>query len=202
MAALTPDSVLDKVDMEGTRKALLASPPQSKEDSDHFWESIRDETAAEIFLQQMLSAKNVDGMESHPFWQLEYSKQLERLVALGSIREIADEYSTDSDRSRFLARYGDYLLEGLELDHLVPDPQGPIRGLDLSDRLRKHHGIAATDRFRLEKLAYGTDAFDTEAAQRARVLYKAWNVFKTGRAHYEEKLFQRGLLGLTYEPRK
>lgn len=188
--------------MDATRVALLSSPPQTKDDSDRFWDSIKDETAAEIFLQKLLSAKNVDGVESHPFWQLDYSKQLERLVALGSIREIADEYGSESDRSRFLARYGDYLLEGLELDHLVPDPQGPIRGLDIGGRLRDHYGIAATDRFRLEKLAYGSDAFGTEAAQRARVLYKAWNTFKTGRAHYEEKLFQRGLLGLTYEPRE
>lgn len=200
VGSLTPDSVLDQVDMEGTRRALLSSPPQSKDDSDRFWESIRDETAAELFLQKLLSAKNVDNSGSHPFWQLEYSKQLERLVALGSIREIADEYSSENDRARFLARYGDYLLEGLELDHLVPDPQGPIRGLDIGARLRDHYGIAATDRFRLEKLAFGSDAFGTEAAQRARTLYKAWNTFKTGRAHYEEKLFQRGLLGLTYEP--
>lgn len=187
--------------MEGTRKALLASPPQSKEDSDSFWDSIRDETAAEVFLQKMLSAKNVEGDDSssHAFWQLDYSKQLERLVELGSIRDIADEYSLGSDRSRFLARYGDYLLEGLELDHLVPDPQGPIRGSDLSDRLQKHYRISPTDRFRLEQLAYGTDAFGTEAAQRARELYKAWNTYKAGRAHYEEKMFQRGLLGLTYD---
>ena len=188
--------------MDGTRKALLASPPQTREDSDRFWESIRDETAAEVFLQKMLLAKNIDGDDSssHPFWQLDYSKQLQRLVELGSIRSIADEYSSESDRSRFLARYGDYLLEGLELDHLVPDPQGPIRGSDLSDRLQKQHGIGPTDRFRLEKLAFGTDAYGTAASQRARELYKAWNTFKAGRAHYEEKLFQRGLLGLTYKP--
>jgi hypothetical protein len=201
---LTPDSALGKVDMEGTRKALLAAPPQSMDDSDKFWQSIKDETAAELFLQKMLSAKNVDddGSASHPFWQLDYSRQLERLVQLGSIRDIADEWASEDDRARFLARYGDYLLEGLELDHLVPDLQGPIRGSDLSDRLQKHHGIQATDRFRLEKLAYGTDAFGTEASQRARELYKAWNQFKAGRAHYEEKMFQRGLLGLTYEKRK
>jgi len=204
---LTPDSALDKVDLEATRKALLASPPQSKDDSDKFWEAVQDETAAEIFLQKMLSAKNVKeggsgGDDSHPFWQLEYSKQLERLIQLGSIRDIADEWASEGDRSRFLARYGDYLLEGLELDHLVPDPQGPIRGSDLSERLQTHHQIQATDRFRIEKLAYGTDAFGTAASKRARELYKAWNRFKTGRAHYEEKMFQRGLLGLTYEKRK
>lgn len=200
---LTPESSLGKVDMEGTRKALLASPPQSKEDSDQFWNSIRDETAAEIFLQRLLEGKNHDeNASNHAFFQLDYSKQLERLVQLGSIREIADEYASGDDRGRFLARYGDYLLEGLELDHLVPDPQGPIRGSDLSDRLQKQYGITATDRFRLEKLAYGTDAFGTPAAQQARDLYRAWNLLKAGRAQYEEKLFQRGLMGLTYDTSK
>ena len=200
---LTPDSALGKVDMEGTRKALLAAPPQSMDDSGKFWDSIRDETAAEVFLQKMLATISADDdSESHPFWQLDYSKQLERLIQLGSIRDIADEWASEADRSRFMARYGDYLLEGLDLDHLIPDTQGPIRGSDLSDRLQKHHGIQATDRFRLEKVMYGTDAYGTEASQRARELYKAWNQFKAGRAHYEEKLFQRGLLGLTYEKRK
>lgn len=113
--------------MEATRVALLSVPPQSKEDSDKFWESVRDETAAELFLQKMLSSKSVEG-DSHPFWQLDYPLQVERLVQLGCIREIADEWASDSDRSRFLSRYGDYLLEGVELDHLIPDPQGPIRG--------------------------------------------------------------------------
>ena len=187
--------------MEGTRKALLASPPQSKDDSDKFWDRIRDETSAEVLLQQLLSAKNVEGdaSASHPFWNLDYKQQLERLVQVGSIREIADEYASDNDRGKFMARYGDYLLEGLELDHLVADPTGPIRGSDLGDRLRKHYDIGPNDRFRLEKVPYGTDAFGTEAAQRARDIFKAWNQFKAGRAHYEEKLFQRGMLGLTYE---
>jgi len=195
----TPESALGQVDMEGTRRALLALPPQSPQDSDHFWNAIRDETAAEVFLQRMLAAKNNDDSSSHPFWQLEYSTQVQRLVELGSIRDIADEYASDQDRGRFLARYGDYLMEGVELDHLVPDPQGPIRGSDLGDRLRDHHGIGPNDRFRLEQLTYGTDEFGTDAAQRARELYRAWNLFKAGRAHYEEKLFQRGLLGVTYD---
>jgi hypothetical protein len=131
---------------------------------------------------------------------LEYSQQLERLVNMGAIREIADEYATD--RSKFLARYGDYLLEGLELDHLVADPTGLIRGSDLGGSLLKQYDIRPNDRFRLAKIPFGEDEAGTEASQRARDLYRAWNQLKAGRAHYEEKLFQRGLLGLTYEAEK
>jgi hypothetical protein len=184
--------------MDGTRTALLSSPPQSKEDSDSFWNQIRDETAAEVFLQQLLDSKSAVDDSSNPFWQLEYAQQLERLVNLGAIREIADEYGKESDRSKFMTRYGDYLLEGIDFDHLVADPTGPIRGSDLGERLMKHYQIGSNDRFRLEQIPYGTDEFDTEASQRGRDVYRAWNKLKAGRAHYEEKLFQRGLLGLTY----
>ena len=207
VSTLTPDSSLAKVDMDGTRKALLASPPQSREESDLFWDKICDETAAEIFLQQLLlseekkdfsSDDDDDDDEQHPFWQLDYSQQLERLVNLGAIREIADEYSKESDRGKFLARYGDYLLEGLELDHLVSNPAGPIRGSDLGEELMKKYKILPNDRFHLESIPYGTDDFGTQASTRARDIYRAWNKLKAGRAHYEEKLFQKGLLGLSY----
>lgn len=195
VGALATDSHASEVDMVGTRNALLSAPPRSQDDSNVFWESIRDETAAAVFLQELYSEKNDS---SHPFWQLKYEQQLERLVELGSIREIADEYSKESDRSLFLSRYGDYLLEGLELDHLVPDPTGAIRGNDLGDALMKKYKVAPSDRFRLKRIKYGTDEFGTTASERARDISRSWNMWKTRRAHYEEKLFQKGLLGLSY----
>jgi hypothetical protein len=194
---LTPESQLAKVDMAATRKALLAAPPQSKEDSDAFWGKLQDETSAEVFLQELLSSRKGD--DPHPFWQLDYAVQLERLVSLGTIRDIADEYATENNRAKFLARYGDYLLEGLEMEHLVSDPTGPITGNDLGDRLTKHYNIAPKERFRLEKIPFGTDAFGTEASRRARDIFRAWNKHKAGRAHYEERLFKGGLLGLLYD---
>jgi hypothetical protein len=190
--------------MEGTRNALLASPPQSQEDSDHFWQSIRDETAAEVFLQRLLDAGPPEDAtkQQAAFWELDYEEQLERLVNLGAIREIADEYAKESDRSKFLARYGDYLLQGIKLDHLVPDPNGPITGADIGARLAKQHQVSKEDRFRIEKIPFGSDNYGTDASQRARDLYRAWNKFKAGRAHYEEKMFKKGLLGLQYEDEK
>lgn len=195
ITAFALDSDVSKVDTASTRIALLSVTPLSQNDSNGFWESIRDETAAEVFLQQLYSEKTTS---SHPFWQLDYSVQLQRLVELGSIREIADEYAKESDRSLFLSRYGDYLLEGLELDHLVPGPTGPIRGSDLGDALIKKYKVDPSDRFHLKSMKYGTDEFGTPASQRARDIFRYWNNLKTGRAHYEEKLFQKGLLGLSY----
>eukprot|EP00980_Cylindrotheca_fusiformis_P026453 scaffold16189_cov125-Cylindrotheca_fusiformis.AAC.9 len=195
VTTLTPQTGLAKVDMNSTRKALLESPPQSKDESDTFWDSIRDETAAEVFLQQ-LRAEKKDA--DHPFWELDYSRQLERLVNLGAIRDIADEYTTESERGKFLTRYGDYLLEGLKLDHLVGDPTGPIRGSDLGEALMKKYDLSPSDRFHLESIPYGTDQFGTKASRRARDIYRSWNLLKAGRAHYEEKLFKKGLLGLSY----
>jgi hypothetical protein len=201
VTALTPTGSLNRVDMDATRNALLASPPQSQEESNQFWDSIRDETAAEIFLQRLLdSGPPEDATSSQKiFWEMPYEDQLAKLVNLGAIREIVDEYTKDSDRAKFLSRYGDYLLEGVTLDHLVPDPKGPISGKEIGDRLAKHFKVKPTDRFRLEKIPYGTDEFGSEKSQRARDLFRAWNKFKAGRAHYEEKMFQRGLLGLRYD---
>ena len=189
------------MDYEGTRKALLASPPQSQQDSDRFWKNLQDETAAEVFLQRLLEVGPPEGASEKQklFWDLPYENQLEKLINLGAIREIADEYAKESDRSKFLARYGDYLLEGIMLDHLVSDPEGPISGADLGDRLVKHYKIGKEERFRLEKMPYGSDEFGTDTNKRARDLYRAWNKFKAGRAHYEEKRFKAGLLGLRYD---
>jgi hypothetical protein len=153
-----------------------------------------------MFLQALM--KNNDDKRDHPFWDLDYSTQLERLVNLGAIGEIANEYTSLEGRSKFLSRYGDYLLEGVRFDHLVMDPAGPILGSDLGQQLQQKYKINHSDRFSLRKIQYGTDDFGTEASERARSLFRAWNKLKAGRANYEEKLFQRKRLGLTYDKDK
>ena len=42
------------------------------------------------------------------------------------------------------------------------------------------------------------------AWEKSRALYKVWNLFKAGRARYEEAMFREGKLGLKYseEPEK
>jgi len=197
VSAQVPESSLGRVDLEETRKNILEIPPQEKGQADEFWDGLRDETSAEIFLQSLLEEKKMDA--DHLFWELDYQTQLERLVNLGTIREIANEYATQGDRSKFLTRYGDYILEGVHFDHLIPDSTGPILGSDLGQHLREKYKINHVDRFRLKKIRYGTDNFNCMASQNARILYMAWNKLKAGRAHYEEKLFQKGLLGLSYE---
>jgi len=192
-----PETSLGSVDLEETRKNLLEPSPQNKDSAYDFWGNLRDETSAEIFLQKLRQDNSNE--KDHPFWDLDYGSQLRRLVNLGTISEIANEYSTETQRSKFLSRYGDYLLEGVSFDHLVLDPSGPISGSDLGPQLQEKYEINHADRFSLQKILYGKDEFGSEASQRARVLYKAWNKLKTGRAHYEEKQFQRGLLGLTYD---
>ena len=200
MSSQVPESSLGRVDLEETRKNILESPPQQKEDADAFWNSISDETSAELFLQSLLQENKI-GSE-HPFFELDYKTQLERLVNLGTIGEIANEYATEADRSKFLTRYGDYLLEGVQFDHLVPDSSGPISGSDLGQHLREKYDIDSSDRFALKKIDHGAEGFDSKASKNARMLFVAWNQFKAGRAHYEEKLFKKGLLGLSYETSK
>eukprot|EP00536_Pseudo-nitzschia_multiseries_P005196 jgi/Psemu1/254295/estExt_Genewise1Plus.C_950015 len=200
VSSQVPESSLGSVDLEETRKNILETPPQEKEEADDFWSRLEDETSAEVFLQSLLK-ENTKTRSEHPFFSLEYKTQLERLVNLGTIREIANEYATEADRSKFLTRYGDYLLEGVQFDHLIPDPSGPISGSDLGKHLQEKYDIEPSDRFSLKKLQYGTEGFSSDASKNARMLFMTWNQFKAGRAHYEEKLFKKGLLGLSYETR-
>eukprot|EP00534_Pseudo-nitzschia_fraudulenta_P009889 CAMPEP_0201151590 /NCGR_PEP_ID=MMETSP0851-20130426/12478_1 /ASSEMBLY_ACC=CAM_ASM_000631 /TAXON_ID=183588 /ORGANISM="Pseudo-nitzschia fraudulenta, Strain WWA7" /LENGTH=647 /DNA_ID=CAMNT_0047428473 /DNA_START=26 /DNA_END=1969 /DNA_ORIENTATION=+ len=201
VSAQVPESSLGSVDLDETRKNILEGPPQRKEDADEFWDSIRDETSAEIFLQTLLD-ENTKKSSDHPFYELDYQTQLQRLVNLGTIREVVNDYATEAERSKFLTRFGDYLLEGVQFDHLVPDAFGPISGSDLGQHLQEKYKIKPEERFSLKKATSGEDHFNSKAAKNARALFMAWNKLKAGRAHYEEKLFQKGLLGLSYAPTK
>ena len=105
-------------------------------------------------------------------------------------------------------RYGDYLLEGVEFEHLVPDPHGAITGGDLGVEAIRAWNVHHDDRFRLVKLPYkagltGDDDKEGQsgaelAMERSRALYQAWNKQKAGRARYEEQMFVQGDLGLSY----
>mmetsp|Transcript_16709 Transcript_16709/g.46175 ORF Transcript_16709/g.46175 Transcript_16709/m.46175 type:complete len:218 (-) Transcript_16709:688-1341(-) len=200
VTAISPDASLNDVDFDATRQSLLASPPQTKEDSDSFWNSIRDETAAEVLLNRLLENGPPDSAteDEKLFWDLPYDVQLKKLVSLGAIRELSDEYTKHTDRAKFVARYGNYLLEGVEMEHLIPDASGPILGSEVGERLARQLKVEKDERFRIEKIPFGSDEFGTDASKRARAIFKAWNKFKAGRAHYEEKLFHQDLLGLRY----
>lgn len=191
---------------------MLSSPPQTEEESDDFWQSIEDETKADIFLQNLLKDGPPEGLSyiEKSFWSLPYEAQLEKLVNLGTIRPLLDDYMSEKDRQDFMRRYGDYLLDGVKLDHLVPDPEGAITGMDLGIEAIRAWGIQKEDRFKLVKLPYNAglsqedeDSSDPSsgrdaATERSRALYYAWNQQKAGRARYEETLFVRGDLGLSY----
>ena len=180
---------------------MLETPALAKEQADNFWNSIRDETSAEVLLQSLLESNSKNACD-HLFYELDYKTQLERLVNLGTIGEIANEYATQVDRSKFLTRYGDYLLEGVRFHHLISDSSGSISGSDLGKHLQEKYKIDAEDRFSLREVLYGEDDLESETSKNARKLYMDWNKLKAGRAHYEEKLFQKGLLGLSYTSRK
>jgi hypothetical protein len=191
VTTLQPDSTLDNIDLVETRNALLVAPPMTREESNNFWNSIRDETEAELFLQSL-----EQGTSASPFWALDYRTQVERLAAIGgSLRPLLDENVDTATRMAFMERHSDKLLEGLELEHLVKDDvNGVITGADLrkfSNNPELSAGVADTDRFSIQTLPYGTN-------ERALALFQEWNHHKAGRARYEEYLFSSGKLGLRY----
>jgi hypothetical protein len=201
--------------MEATRKALLSQPPVDSTKSKDFWTKIRSETEADNFLQDYRSkakeklsalAASVSLSEEDKAVQSElqtilsvpYDRQLAKLVTMGSIRPILDEYVEDSDRQDFLEKYSSIFLEGLEVECLVPDPNGPIQLEDLGPTLREEFAAMhpQDQRFTVRKIAYGTDEYGTERAQRARDLYRLWNEHKSNRARFEEAMFRKGFMNL------
>lgn len=129
-----------------------------------------------------------------------YNKQLKQLIILGTIRPLLDEYSSESGRKEFIENYAEILMEGMEVEHLVSDPNGAITVDDIGDTsLVDRETFLPNDRFSIKTLPYGTDEFRLTRSLKARELYRAWNIQKSGRARYEELMFKKGHVPLKDE---
>lgn len=212
IAILTTDSD-GPVDLDATREALLSEPPLSREDSDKYWSSLADETEAEVYLQDLLAKgppPKTDGetaaerkarKDVETFLSLPYERQLRKLVDMGTLRPIFDEYTAESDRAAFLRRHAASFMEGMDVEHLVSDPAGPIRAEDvgIGDMLDEGD-VKRGGRYRIDMVRYGSDEYGTGAGEKARALWRAWNAHKAGRATYEEVMFKKGKIGLEDKP--
>ena len=189
-----------KVDLEQTRMALLADPPVTKEDARDFWGRLQDEGQATALLDTMIKDGPPKGASilQAEFWNLPREEQIQRLLNLGVLQPLLDEYTKESDRLRFLQRHSDLLMAGMKLEHLVTDASGPISAKDLPDHVRVALNVSDDDKFRMEQREYNS-IDDLDAFTKSRALYRAWNEHKAGRARYEEKLFRTNRLGLRYE---
>jgi len=199
-----------EVDFNATREALLSEPPLTREASSSFWSKIEDEADAEILLHGLrekkekmatteslspLQKKSKDALDV--FLNISYEKQLRQLVSMGSLRPILDEYYKETDRIEFMNRYGETLLEGVEVEHLVVDADGPIALQDVGDdSLLKEGNIDKNTRFSIKMIPYGTDEFGMTRSEKARVLYRAWSMQKAGKARYAESQFKKGKMPL------
>lgn len=206
------------VDYPETRQALLAVPPQ--DNSEDFWGNIRDETSAEAFLQGA-SATTTKNPQLDTFLNtLSTEEQVRRLVNMSTLRPMMDlDGIKPQTRLAFLERHADKLIQGVELEYIVEDGDGPITADQLVDwgyavmaqkqqkgyNRNKHHKTksAATERddllivepeqrFRLEK-----EPYDDSAIKKNYLI--AWNIHKSSRARYEEYLYKTGELGLRYD---
>ena len=117
---------------------------------------------------------------------------------MGTLRPILDEYYKESDRIKFMDRHGQTLLEGIEVEHLVTDPEGHITLKDIGDdKLAKE--VEADTKFSIKKIPFGTDEYGMGRSEKARMLYRAWNMQKAGRARYAEAQFKQGKMPLREE---
>eukprot|EP00581_Thalassiosira_minuscula_P014151 CAMPEP_0183721028 /NCGR_PEP_ID=MMETSP0737-20130205/13467_1 /TAXON_ID=385413 /ORGANISM="Thalassiosira miniscula, Strain CCMP1093" /LENGTH=782 /DNA_ID=CAMNT_0025950991 /DNA_START=126 /DNA_END=2474 /DNA_ORIENTATION=+ len=226
VATLYPEADATSVDKEATRNSLLSERPVDTQKTKEFWTKVRTESEAEVFLRDYRTSvkEELDAlrnntttltdeekstqMELEAILSVPFDAQLDKLLKMGTLRPILDEYAPSTERKSFFAKYSHIFLEGLEMEHLVLDPDGPIRmedlGADLRDELSREWtpsegvggGGTKEPRFAVRKIAYGTDEFGTSRAERARELYRLWNEHKANRARFEEALFKRGYLGL------
>eukprot|EP00565_Helicotheca_tamesis_P006723 CAMPEP_0185741220 /NCGR_PEP_ID=MMETSP1171-20130828/38842_1 /TAXON_ID=374046 /ORGANISM="Helicotheca tamensis, Strain CCMP826" /LENGTH=450 /DNA_ID=CAMNT_0028413175 /DNA_START=1 /DNA_END=1353 /DNA_ORIENTATION=- len=191
---------LQYVNYDDTRESLLSSTLKTRDESDEYWNNLRDETQAEIFLQSLLDKHKTKDATTEEgtatFLSLPYKTQLKQLIRLGTLRPFYDEFMSESSKQHFIQQNIHTLLENVELEHLVYDPKGPITADDLGADLLQGRQVKRGDRFRIELVKYGTDEYGTSRAERARALYRAWNELKADRARYEEIMFKRGKIGL------
>eukprot|EP00557_Chaetoceros_sp_GSL56_P004804 CAMPEP_0176490124 /NCGR_PEP_ID=MMETSP0200_2-20121128/7695_1 /TAXON_ID=947934 /ORGANISM="Chaetoceros sp., Strain GSL56" /LENGTH=660 /DNA_ID=CAMNT_0017887393 /DNA_START=14 /DNA_END=1996 /DNA_ORIENTATION=- len=198
-----------QVDLKATREALLSEPPRYRDEAEAFWSQLSDETDAEIFLHHLTKQgapskkEGESSMEKRiredfeTFLSLPYSKQLSQLISLGTLRPILDEYCSEEERLTFIERYGETILEGMEIEHLVSDPNGTITVDDIGDDdLISKQDIVRDQRFSIQMIPYGTDEFGLRRSEKARALYRAWNMHKSGRARYAEIMFKAGKMPL------
>lgn len=201
-----------EVDIAATRNALLSEPPISRETSDSFWSHVQDEADAEILLHEILERgppspptsgnelpsiqKSREALEV--FLNLPRDQQLRQLVRMGTLRPILDEYYSEADRMKFMEQHGQTLLDGVEVEHLVNDPDGHITLQDIGDdELTKK--VDADTKFSIKKIPFGTDEYGMGRNEKARMLYRAWNMQKAGRARYAELRFKQGKMPLKEE---
>lgn len=229
IATLYPEADASTVDREATRLSLLSERPIDAKKTKEFWSSIGSETDAELFLKdyRVKAEEKLNSLwssstpteedkklqaELEAILSVPYDVQLNKIATMGTLRPILDDYSSVKERNTFLEKYAHVFLEGLEMEHLVPDPKGPIGLDDLAADLREEIskewtpssglavGASASDggipRFAIRMVAYGTDEYGTSRAERARELYRLWNEHKANRARFEEALFKRGHLRL------
>ena len=223
VATLSPEADGGSVDKDATRIALLSERPMDSNKTKEFWSKVRTETEAELFLedyrkhaeeklQSLNESSNQSDEEKQSISELQailavpFERQLQKILDIGTLRPVLDEYTSSKERNLFLDKYTPIFLEGLEMEHLVIDENGPIGLDDLSSEMREELSqqwlpgeghTAGTDqepRFSIQMIAYGTDEFATTRAERARDLYRLWNEHKASRARFEEAMFKKGYL--------
>jgi hypothetical protein len=225
ISTLYPEADASTVDKEATRISLLSARPIDVKKTKEFWGKISSATDAELFLTDyradaerklnsiwaMSSPTDEDRKlqaELEAILSVPFGVQLDKLANMGTLRPILDNYAPGKERKAFLEKYAHIFLEGLVMEHLVSDPDGPIGlddiGPDLREQLSKEWkpssgGVGSDDqkpRFAVRMVAYGTDEYGTARAERARELYRLWNEHKANRARFEEALYKRGHLRL------
>ena len=195
-----------EVDLEETRNALLADPPFYQDQSDNFWDAIRDESAVEEYVeklaQQYADEEDIEDPSMVDFLRLPKKTQVERLMQLSTLRPVLDEYTPETKRTAWMLRYGQQFLQDVKVEHFVLDPvEGTITGEQVMNVLGEDvEGIVKDGLYRVDMVPFGMLEEENNAtiAKAQAGVRELWQRHKSGRAEYEERMFKRSLLGVRY----
>mmetsp|Transcript_16851 Transcript_16851/g.24667 ORF Transcript_16851/g.24667 Transcript_16851/m.24667 type:complete len:643 (+) Transcript_16851:147-2075(+) len=196
------------VDLNETRYQILSEPYFSPEQSETMWNTLADDTDAEILLQELLENSNEllaneSGGDWKIFMELSYEEQLNKLKRIGKLRPIHDDAYPSSSWGNenkqgvdeFVGDNIDIFREGVVVEDITPDLEGSITAKDL------YHGLPVDEnRFAYKTVSLGMSEKEKKDAERIAehdlVLYKAWAKYHANRKNIEEELFREGLIGL------
>lgn len=192
------------VDFNETRKSIFSEPYFPYDNDELMWTAMAEDTEAEMLLKELLASRDkmlAEGAlapEEHAQWmefeKLSFGEQLLKLRSINALQNITENPRTSvggmspEETQAFVADHIEHLREGVEMEELVPDLDGPITAKDLYNLPEDEHRF----KYRTTIMEAGDDKDSVHTDK----LHKDWGRFMANVANNEEELYELGVLDL------
>lgn len=195
---------VQQVDFNETRKSIFSEPYFPYDNDELMWTAMAEDTEAEMLLKELLASRDkmlAEGAlapEEHAQWKefekLSFGEQLLKLRSINALQNITENPRTSvggmspEETQAFVADHIEHLREGVEMEELVPDLDGPITAKDLYNLPEDEHRF----KYRTTIMEAGDDKDRVHTDK----LHKDWGRFMANVANNEEELYELGVLDL------